>query len=583
MRTIRMLDMTTQIITNMALDVPFKEQFKCCICLDIYTKPATIPCGHTFCLDCIDGFWDTKTKAECPLCKETFRKRPQLRINKGYIQIIDFYIRSQEENVDGVGSRKTSLIPLFEPEEIPCDICRGDKSQSVKSCLVCQASYCEPHLTPHLSDPALHRHQLTDPATLATSHLCRKHHEPLTMFCKKDQKPVCVQCTERKHKHHKTVPIEEKNKMVKIRLRETISSIQPMIHTRLRKVNVIKNSLALSKQITEREIESSAQICSMLISTIERQHSGLVEELEKRQQEAEMRAEELFQELEEELNDLQMRCSELQHLEHTRNPVHFIQSFPSLRQLPYTREWSEVAVHSDNCMGVVTRTVSKLGDICQELANKLSAEDLFAEADKLDQYALNVTLDPETASGWLVLSPDRKKVSISSKKNNSPLPDSPQRFDSCVCVLGKQSFASGRRYWVVEVGDKTDWDLGVARESINRKGVITVRPDNGYWAICRRKGSSLSACAGPSVTLHLKETPKKVGVFLDYEEGLVSFHDAEAKTHIYTYSGCDFTELLYPYFNPCVQEDGKNTAPLIICPVDGGVRERRDITIESAA
>uniref|UniRef100_A0A8D0CWT3 RING-type domain-containing protein n=1 Tax=Sander lucioperca TaxID=283035 RepID=A0A8D0CWT3_SANLU len=226
----------------MALDVPFKEQFKCCICLDIYTKPATIPCGHTFCLDCIDGFWDTKTKAECPLCKETFRKRPQLRINKGYIQIIDFYIRSQEENVDGVGSRKTSLIPLFEPEEIPCDICRGDKSQSVKSCLVCQASYCEPHLTPHLSDPALHRHQLTDPATLATSHLCRKHHEPLTMFCKKDQKPVCVQCTERKHKHHKTVPIEEKNKMVK-----TISSIQPMIHTRLRKVNVIKNSLALSK------------------------------------------------------------------------------------------------------------------------------------------------------------------------------------------------------------------------------------------------------------------------------------------------------------------------------------------------
>ena len=136
---------------------------------------------------------------------------------------------------------------------------------------------------------------------------------------------------------------------------------------------------------------------------------------------------------------------------------------------------------------------------------------------------------------------------------------------------------------VFQVGDKTDWDLGVARESINRKGAITVRPDSGYWAICRRKGSSLSACAGPSVALHLQETPKKVDVFLDYEEGSVSFYDAEGKTHIYTYSGCDFTELLYPYFNPCVQEDGKNTAPLIICPVDGGVREGRDITLESAA
>ncbi|XP_028419625.1 E3 ubiquitin-protein ligase TRIM21-like [Perca flavescens] len=142
----------------------------------------------------------------------------------------------------------------------------------------------------------------------------------------------------------------------------------------------------------------------MLIS--ERQHAGLVEELEKRQQEAERRSEELFQELEEELNDLQMRSSELQHLEHTQNPVLLVQSFPSLRRLPQTREWSEVAVHSDNCMGVVMRAVSKLENICQELANKLSVE----EADKIDQYAVNVTLDPETASGWLVLSPDRKKV-----------------------------------------------------------------------------------------------------------------------------------------------------------------------------
>ncbi|XP_032400264.1 E3 ubiquitin-protein ligase TRIM39 isoform X3 [Etheostoma spectabile] len=571
--------MTTQTTPNMELDVSFEEQFNCCICLDIYTKPATIPCGHTFCLDCIDGFWDTKTKAECPLCKETFRKRPELRINQGYEEIILLYFRSQEGNGDGVGSRRTSLVPPLEAEEIPCDICRGDKSPSFKSCLVCQASYCELHLTPHLRDPALHRHRLTDPATFATSHLCRKHHKPLTMFCKKDQKSVCVQCTERKHKHHQTSPMEQANKRVKIRLRETVSSIQPMIQARLRKVNEIKKSVALSKQITEREIESSAQVCSMLISAIERQHAGLVEELEKRQQEAERRAQELFQELEQELNDLQMRSSELQYLEQTRNPVHLIQSFPSLKRLPSTREWSEVAVHSDNCMGAVTRAVSKLGDICQELANKLSAK----EADKLDQYAVNVTLDPDTASGWLVLSPDRKKVSISSKKNYCPIPDSPQRFDSCVCVLGKQSFASGRRYWVVEVGDKTDWDVGVARESINRKGVLTVSPSSGYWAICRRKGSSLSACAGPSVTLHLKETPKKVGVFLDYEEGSVSFYDAEAKTHIYTYSGCDFSELLYPYFNPCVQEDGKNAAPLIICPVDGGVREGRDITIESAA
>jgi len=119
-----------------------------------------------------------------------------------------------------------------------------------------------------------------------------------------------------------------------------------------------------------------------------------------------------------------------------------------------------------------------------------------------------------------------------------------------------------------QVSDKTDWDLGVARESINRKGTITVRPDNGYWAICRRQGGSLSACARPSVTLRLQETPHEVGVFLDYDEGSVSFYDAEAKTHIYTFSGCDFNEPMYPYLNPCLHDNGKNTAPLIICPVE---------------
>lgn len=119
-----------------------------------------------------------------------------------------------------------------------------------------------------------------------------------------------------------------------------------------------------------------------------------------------------------------------------------------------------------------------------------------------------------------------------------------------------------------QVGEKTDWDLGVARESINTKGAITVRPDCGFWAICRRKGGSLNACAGPLVTLHLQETPQRVGIFLDYEEGTVSFFNVEAKTHIYTYSGCAFTEPLYPYFNPCLQENGKNTAPLVICPIE---------------
>uniref|UniRef100_UPI0037E943BE E3 ubiquitin-protein ligase TRIM39-like n=1 Tax=Semicossyphus pulcher TaxID=241346 RepID=UPI0037E943BE len=551
---------------------PFEVQLRCCICLDTYTDPVSIPCGHNFCLDCIEGFWDTKDQCQCPLCKETFSRRPELRVNRGFADIIEIFKRSlspahNQEEEDGKPNQ------LFNAEEIPCDICLGTKS--VKSCLMCQASYCDLHLSPHLIDPALQKHRLTDPATFTTSHLCRKHNKPLTKFCRTDQAPVCEECTERDHRCHKVVVMEKASKRVKTHLRETKADIQQMIQARLRKMEQIKNSVYISNKIKEREIQSSAQVCSLLVMAVERHQAGLVEELAERQQVAERRAEELLGELEQEIKDLQTRSSELQHLEITQNPLHLLQSFPSLSRLPSTREWSEVAVHSDNCMGTVSRAVYKLVDVCQELADKLSAE----EADKMNQYAVDVTLDPETASGWLVLSPDRKKVS--SQKKKDPVTERPQRFDSCVCVLGKQSFTSGRRYWEIQVGDKTDWDLGVARESINRKGAISVRPDSGFWAICRRKGGSLSACAGPSVTLQLQETPKKVGVFLDYEEGSVSFYNAEAKTHIYTYSGCSFTEPLYPYLNPCVQDNGKNTAPLVICPVEGQVSEVQDITIES--
>ncbi|XP_067379316.1 E3 ubiquitin-protein ligase TRIM39 isoform X1 [Channa argus] len=571
MRMIRTQSMTAQTVRNMAC-VPLEEQLKCCICLDTYTDPVSIPCGHNFCLDCIEGYWNTKKKAECPLCKEVFKKRPQLRINRTFAEIIDvikrfLLSRQKDEGFFDISSVKS------EEDEVPCDVSNDYKSASVKSCLVCQASYCEIHLTPHLRESALQRHRLMDPDIFSSSHLCRNHNKPLTRFCKQDHTTVCEKCIKMDHKHHKTVPMVKESDRIKTNLRDSKAKIQFMIQTRLRKMKDIENSAALSKKFTEEEIKSSSQVCSKLITTIQTHLDLLIEELKQTQEEAENRAEGLLDELEQEINDLQIRNSELQHLELTQKPLHVLQSFPSLRQLPSTREWSEITVPSDNCVGVVRKTVSNLVDVCRKIESKLSEE----EVDKMNQYAVEVTLDPDTASGWLLLSADRKKVSC--QKNKIPVPNNTQRFDSCVCVLGKQSFTSGRYYWVVQVGDKTDWDLGLARESINRKGVITVRPDRGYWAICRRKGVSLSACAGPSITLQLREPPQKVGVFLNYEEGLVSFYDAEAKTHIYTYSGCDFTEPVYPYFNPCVQDQGKNAAPLVICPLDVNVGQ--NITIES--
>ncbi|XP_047672069.1 butyrophilin subfamily 2 member A2-like isoform X2 [Tachysurus fulvidraco] len=184
---------------------------------------------------------------------------------------------------------------------------------------------------------------------------------------------------------------------------------------------------------------------------------------------------------------------------------------------------------------------------------------------KKKQYAVDVTLDPDTAHPDLILSADGKQVRDGDEQQN--LSDTPQRFDTCPGVLGKQSFSSGRFYYEVQVRGKTDWSLGVMRENINRKGKITLSPQNGFWTMVLRNENQYKACACPSVPITLREKVEVVGVFVDYEEGLVSFYDVKSKSNIYSFTGQSFTEKLYPYFSPYLHHEGTNSAPLIISPV----------------
>lgn len=177
---------------------------------------------------------------------------------------------------------------------------------------------------------------------------------------------------------------------------------------------------------------------------------------------------------------------------------------------------------------------------------------------------MDVTLDPDSASAKLLLSEDGKEVRHQDLKQD--LPKTRQRFSYSPCVLGKQGFSSGRFYYEILVGEKIKWDLGVAAESINRMEPITLCPQNGFWTVIYRP-EGYFACLGPSVPLNLKEKPEKVGVFVDHEEGLVSFYDVKNRRLIYSFEELDFSETLYPFFSPCNNESGKNADPLIIWPV----------------
>ncbi|XP_053089229.1 butyrophilin subfamily 1 member A1-like [Pangasianodon hypophthalmus] len=210
----------------------------------------------------------------------------------------------------------------------------------------------------------------------------------------------------------------------------------------------------------------------------------------------------------------------------------------------------------------------------QKVEHVLAEKKLFAERQRrsmeadlaeMKKFAVDVTLDPDTAHPLLILSADGKQVTCGDTEQD--LPDTPQRFTSYPCVVGKQSFSSGRFYYEVQVRGKTDWTLGVVRENINRKQWIPWKPQNGFWTVALRNENQYKACAGPSVPLTLREKVEKVGVFVDYEEGLVSFYDVKSSSHIYSFTAQSFTEKLYPFFSPRYNDGGINSAPLIISPV----------------
>ncbi|XP_051249008.1 E3 ubiquitin-protein ligase TRIM21-like [Dicentrarchus labrax] len=532
-----------------------EDQFLCSICLDVFTDPVTIPCGHNFCKTCITELWNINVQCLCPMCNKRFHRRPELYVNTFISEMAAQFRQSHVKEII-----RSSEQQRAKPGDVVCDVCTETKLKALKSCLVCLASYCETHLEPHQRIPGLKRHKLIDPVKNLEGRMCKKHDRPLELFCKNDQMCVCQVCIGTDHKIHHIVPLETEYEGKKAELGDSEAEVQQMIQERRLKIEQIKRSVKLSKEDADRETADSVQVFTALIQSVKKGLDQLIDMIDQKQKTTEKGAKGYIKELEMEISELMKRSTELKQLSCTEDPLQLLQSFPSLNPAPNTKDWKKIKVYS-SCKGTMWKAVAQLEETLSEEMKKLWTG---AELSRVQQYAVDVTLDPDTANPYLIVSADGKRVNCGDVKKS--LPDNPERMSSCT-VLGKQSFSSGRFYYEVQVKGKTKWDLGVARESVNRTGENTLCPENGYWAIWLRNENEYRALAGPSIRLSLKLKPQTVGVYVDYEAGLVFFYDVDAADLIFSFSGCKFTEKLYPYFSPCPNDGGKNALPLIISSV----------------
>uniref|UniRef100_UPI0037E98072 E3 ubiquitin-protein ligase TRIM39 n=1 Tax=Semicossyphus pulcher TaxID=241346 RepID=UPI0037E98072 len=160
--------------------------------------------------------------------------------------------------------------------------------------------------------------------------------------------------------------------------------------------------------------------------------------------------------------------------------------------------------------------------------------------------AADVILDPKTNYPWLQLSDDQRMVQ--EAHTEVELPYSPQRFDSWPCVLGWEGYSSGRHYWEVDIANNGYWRIGMATADSKREGHFPMYPKQGFWSLWRST-NKFYACTKPETALPNGLVPRRMGIYLDYEEGQISFYNAVTKNHIYTFTG-SFRGKLYPLFAP---------------------------------
>lgn len=560
----------------------------------------------------------TKTY-QCPLCKESFRKRPELHINRTLKEITEQFkwLASAGILMDRTDVGEGGVVdptthphehqPLLSPPQRT-----GEMPESVFAEMMTRFQQMPqpgvpetPH--PHPNNPQNPSPSNTRPSLWAQNSdhhdppppyspprrytlsgasnsssnapLCPTHLRVLELFCRTDNTCICSTCAETQdHRGHNITPAKREWHIKKSQLGISEVEIKDLISERQRKVEEIQSSLREIQAAAERETNGVVSSFSNLITSAERCQAEVLEVIEMSRRAAERRAQSLLRELEEEISELKKRSMTLNHLVLSEDYVHFLKTFPALSSHPSTNDWSSISVVSELTTGVILRTAThmmerlheemkKLPEVCQRTLSEPTVARPSQKTRRVQEYAADITLDPHTSHPRLIVSVDGKQVHCGDR--HQQVPDYPERFDRVVCVLARQGFSSGRHYWEVEVGGKTDWDLGVASWSVNRKGKITVSPAHGYWFLSLRDQTEYAFRTEPSTNLTVNPRPSRIGIYVDYEKGLLSFYNVEAKVLIYTFTDT-FSDTIHPFFSPCTNKSGRNEAPLTICPVSEG-------------
>ncbi|XP_038626648.1 probable E3 ubiquitin-protein ligase TRIML1 [Tachyglossus aculeatus] len=368
--------------------------------------------------------------------------------------------------------------------------------------------------------------------------LCGRHQQALKLFCQQDGSLICVSCfNSEAHRDHSVYPIEDSADFYRGTFQELLNhlwkemeQVQALLSKERKKIRTWKEEIQIWRQ--------------NIVIEFEKMHQFLDEEEEK------------------------CGCERniVQEFSHAAAMARSLLFGAECVLYPWDKGNAQQTCRNEFLEGPKKKTIRELSlfpnnmDLPMDSVNSETPDVRFSSQPL--EY-LDVTLDPSTASPYVIVSQDRRSVRIAETPPD--VPNHQDRFDNCTSVLGSQAFTSGRHYWEVEVGDKAEWEVAVSYEFRGQKHRMRFLQEKTFSLFSTHSGNG----DGPCITFPGNRVPvRRVGVFLDYEAGILSFYNATESYLIYSFLPTRFSGPVRPIFSPCLMYGQHDQEPITICPVN---------------